>query len=217
MLLPAAVLTALAGFLLGSIPTGWLVARARGVDIQKSGSGNIGATNVFRVLGVGPGILVLAVDALKGVLAVRLAPAMAAGLTGAAGSPGLDWLPMLGGLASVLGHNYTPWLGFRGGKGIATSAGVLGGLMPAAFGVTVAAFAVVLGSFRIVSLASVLAAVVLPAAVFGLEKDRRLLGLSLVMSVLAIYKHRANLRRLMAGTEPRIGQKPAPAAGEGSK
>ena len=127
------LMTLLAGYFLGSIPTGYLVARVRGVDIRSVGSGNIGATNVFRVLGKPAGVFVLLADAAKGWLAARLLPAWIAawlGVNAPADSSPLEWLMVAGGFAAVLGHNYTCWLRFRGGKGIATSAGVLLGWFP---------------------------------------------------------------------------------------
>ena len=115
------LLTALGAFLLGSIPTGYLVARAKGVDIRRHGSGNIGATNVFRTLGKPLGILVFFIDALKGFSAVWLANHF---------GQACPWTGIVAAVAAIAGHNYTPWLGFKGGKGIATSAGVLLALMP---------------------------------------------------------------------------------------
>ena len=209
-------LTALLAYLFGSLPTGFLVARAKGVDIRTVGSKNMGATNVFRVLGKGPGILVLLVDALKGALAVLLLPRLLAGLTGP--EPAVVWLPLIAALGAVLGHNYTCWLGFKGGKGIATSAGVLAALVPWAFLVTLAVWLLVFAAGRYVSLASVVAAAALPVAtVLTTTKGQRvpLTGLTLALALLAIWKHKPNLERLVKGTEHRFGKKqPAPAAPE---
>ncbi len=201
----AYIVTALGAYLLGSVPTGFLIARSRGVDIRRVGSGNIGATNAFRVLGKAAGTAVLLVDAAKGAAAVLVCPVLA-GLA----VPGADpaALRLTAALGAVLGHNYTCWLGFRGGKGIATSAGVLAALVPAAFGITLAAFLATLALSRIVSLSSVAAAVVLPFAVaFTPPGSRSLVILTTVLSVVAIIRHRANLGRLLAGTEPRIGRR----------
>lgn len=198
---------ALAGYLLGSLPTGYLVARARGVDIRAAGSGNIGATNVFRVLGKTAGSLVLGVDALKGALACWGLPLAVAQL-GDGGSlwTGPEALAVTAGVAAILGHNYTCWLRFKGGKGIATSAGVLLVLMPAALGVCVGVWLLVFAVSRYVSLASVASAVALPVAVWATRGSGLLIGVACVLSAMAIYKHRTNIQRLLAGTEHRFGR-----------
>ena len=195
-----ALLIALGAFLLGSIPTGYLVARAKGVDIRKHGSGNIGATNVFRTLGKPLGIFVFLVDALKGFAAVWL---------GARYGGGSDWSGILAAVAAIAGHNYTPWLGFKGGKGIATSAGVLLALMPLAVLSIAIVWIVVFKVSRYVSLASICAAAALPLAVgtlwyAGCGGNGPLLGFALLISALAIWRHRTNIERLRAGTESRF-------------
>ncbi len=195
----AYILTALGSYLLGSIPTGFLVGRAKGIDIRVVGSGNIGATNAFRILGRRAGIFVLLVDALKGAAAVLLLPRLTAGQTTVP-------LEIIAALCVVLGHNFTCWLRFRGGKGISTSAGVLGALVPLGFLITLAAFLTTLAVSRYVSLASVVGAVVLPFAVaFTPPGDLRLVILTGLMALLAIGRHRTNLQRLWAGTERRLG------------
>lgn len=194
-------------YLAGSIPTGYLVARARGIDIRGVGSGNIGATNVFRILGKGPGILVLLADALKGALAVLVLPRW----LGGDGSDARMQAALVAGVCAVLGHNFTCWLRFKGGKGIATSAGVLAAWAPWPFLATLGVFGVVLGATRYVSLASILAAAALPfAQAFLPPRDRSLVGISSVLAILAIVRHHANIRRLVAGTERRIGQPKEP-------
>ncbi len=201
------------GYLLGSLPTGYLAARARGVDIRAVGSGNIGATNVMRVLGRGIGLTVLAVDLLKGAVACWLLPRVALRVAGLDGvNP--EWLRVVAGVAAILGHNYTCWLGFKGGKGIATTAGVLLALVPAACGLAVGLWVLVLLTTRYVSVASIAAALSLPVAVWVVRGDRVLTLLAAGLGALAIYKHKANLQRLRAGTEHRLGRKP-PAAGPG--
>ncbi len=197
------LLIALGAFLLGSIPTGYLVARAKGVDIRQHGSGNIGATNVFRTLGKPLGIFVFVIDALKGFAAVWL---------GARYGGGSDWAGIIAAVAAIAGHNYTPWLGFKGGKGIATSAGVLLALMPWAVLAIAIVWVVVFRVSRYVSLASICAAAALPAAVgalwsAGCGGSGPLLGFSLVISALAIWRHRTNIGRLREGTEPRFERK----------
>lgn len=198
------------GYFVGSIPTGYLVARAKGVDIRSVGSGNIGATNVFRILGKKAGILVLAVDAFKGVFATTLLPLIISKIH-LQGEP-VSWgnyenLAIICGVAAVLGHNYTCWLKFKGGKGIATSAGVFLGLAPAVVGVLLAVWLLVFAASKYVSLASVAAAVSLPIAAWIINPSRPFFVISCFLSALAIYKHKANIQRLMAGTENRFGKK----------
>lgn len=206
-----AALVALAGYLLGSIPTGYVAARARGVDIRSVGSGNIGATNVMRVLGKRLGILVLLADALKGGLAAGLLPWLAAALPPASGMAegAPEWLRILAGASAIVGHNYTCWLGFRGGKGVATTAGVLLVLMPRAFGICLLVWLGVFALSRIVSLASILAALALPVSLYAVQSSTTLVVVGAGLGVLAIYRHRSNIGRLLAGTEPRVGRRPS--------
>jgi len=192
-------------FLLGSIPTGYLVARVKGIDIRQHGSGNIGATNVLRTLGKPLGIFVFVIDALKGFAAVWLPHFFVT-------APVPEWLPVAAAVAAIVGHNYTPWLGFRGGKGIATSAGVLLALMPWAVMAIAIVWFVVFSATRYVSLASMSTAAALPVAVallwhFGAGGNLSLLVFALLISALAIWRHRSNIRRLRDGTEPRIERK----------
>lgn len=206
----AYILTAAVAYLLGSIPTGFLVAKARGVDIRTVGSGNIGATNVFRQLGVPAGVFVLLMDALKGWLAVVIAARfICLWLYPAAGELARDWLQIEAGLAAVLGHNYTCWLYFKGGKGIATSAGVLVALVPLALVIILAIWVLVLAASRYVSLASILASFALPFAAALTRQSLTLVIVTALMAILAIYKHKANIRRLLNGTENRFGVKKA--------
>ncbi len=203
----AYVLAAVGGYLLGSLPTGYLVGRARGVDVRTLGSGNIGATNVMRLLGTKAGLFVLGVDALKGFLAVA-GPGRGLSAGVSSGAAGADLMAVTAGVAAILGHNYTCWLGFKGGKGIATSAGVLLALMPAALGICFLVWAVVFGLSRYVSLASICAAAALPVAAWGTGGGPLLTGVGLALGALAIFKHRANIRRLLDGTEPRWRRTP---------
>ncbi len=198
--------TAVAAYLIGAIPTGFLVAKARGVDIRAVGSGNIGATNAFRVLGRPAGTLVLLVDALKGFAAVSwLCLALPKFFTLPSSAPA--GYQLLAGIGAVLGHNYTCWLKFKGGKGIATTAGVYLALAPQALGIALVTWIALALITRYVSVASVVAAVVLPAAVW-LNHGSLPLGLvTTALGLLAILKHRKNIQRLQAGTENRIGQK----------
>ena len=213
---------ALGGYLLGSIPTGYLVARARGVDIRTVGSKNMGATNVFRTLGKGPGIFVLLVDALKGFAAVALTmiflqdfshvlpqvfPNQAVSVLSNRFGFGI-----VAGIAAVLGHNYTCWLQFKGGKGIATTAGVFLALAPAGFGVALGVWIIAFAATRYVSIASILAAVALPVAVCFTQENIAVRSIAIVLGLLAIFKHKANIHRLMNGTEHRIDFKKAEGA-----
>jgi glycerol-3-phosphate acyltransferase PlsY len=199
----------LAAYLVGSIPTGYVVGRARGIDIRQVGSGNIGATNAMRALGKPVGVAVLILDALKGALSVAFLPGFALRLAPAGGANPGEVLALGAALGAVLGHNYTCWLRFKGGKGIATSAGALLVLMPRALGLTALLWAAVFIVGRYVSLASVVAAMALPFVVWATGADRMLIGAAGVLGGLAVYKHRANLRRLCAGTEPRFGRAPS--------
>jgi len=208
------ILVALGGYLLGSLPTGYLVARTRGVDIRTVGSKNMGATNVFRTLGKGPGIFVFLVDALKGFAAVMLTvhfyPQLHDVLPRAFPIEGIGnqqtpfGFGIVAGIASVLGHNYTCWLHFKGGKGIATTAGVFLALAPAGVGIGLAVWILALAATRYVSIASILAAIALPTAVWFTEENLAVRIIAIALGSLAIYKHKANIQRLMNGTENRI-------------
>ena len=191
-------LLVLAAYLLGSIPNGLLIARLKGIDLQKVGSGNIGATNVFRCVGKGWGIAAFVLDAVKGFVPAFFFPRLLESAP--------PWLGLACGIAAVAGHNWPVWLKFKGGKGVSTSAGMLLGIAPAAVGIGFAVFAVVLALTRFVSLGSILAAIaVAGSGVWLYGADNRLLAGALVaMGALVVLKHRANLGRLLNGTEPRI-------------
>jgi glycerol-3-phosphate acyltransferase PlsY len=198
------------GYLLGSCPNGYLVSRGRGLDIRKHGSGNIGATNVLRVLGKKWGYLVFALDALKGFAAVRIAFAIGGAIL--TGEPQRELIGIVGGLACILGHTFPVWLRFRGGKGVATSAGVLLGLMPLAVFSVLAVWLLLFQITRYVSVASVGAAAALPIFVFfylrlGLLAGRTLLPFSVVIAAVVLWRHRSNIQRLLRGEERRFGQK----------
>jgi glycerol-3-phosphate acyltransferase PlsY len=192
-------------YLLGSIPTGFLVAKARGIDIRSVGSGNIGATNVMRVLGRTAGSLVLVADGLKGWAAVAVLPELVFRLFGIpANHPHREYYMVLAGITVVLGHNYTCWLYFKGGKGIATSAGVLGALVPGALAIILSIWIVVFLVSRYVSLASLAASFALPFASWLTGRSVLLVVVSACLGALAIYKHRPNIERLLKGTESRF-------------
>jgi glycerol-3-phosphate acyltransferase PlsY len=198
------VITAITGYLLGSIPTGYLVAKAKGVDIRAVGSGNIGATNVFRTLGKPAGIIVLLIDGLKGFAACAWAVDLIWRRWGGE-SVDIEYLRITAGLAVVLGHNYTCWLHFKGGKGIATSGGALAALVPWALIIILIIFILVFALSRFVSLGSIAAAAALPIATWLTGSSLTMIVVTTLMSVLAIYKHKANIQRLMNGTENRVG------------
>ncbi len=193
----------LAAYLLGSIPTGYLVGKFHGKDLRKEGSGNIGATNVVRVLGKKWGYLVFAVDFLKGILAVVLA------LTLAKGAAQRESLALIAAISAILGHNFPIWLNFRGGKGVATTAGVILVLLPwPVFIAALIVWALAFFTTRYVSLASLLAAVTVPVTcgiLFWLGKVSLIfLWIGLGICALVIWRHRSNLARLFAGTESRF-------------
>ena len=191
-------------YLLGSIPTGYLVARAKGVDIRTVGSGNIGATNVFRFLGKPAGILVLVVDGLKGFAACAWLADFAIRFFSLAPAEEV-YLRLVGGLAVVIGHNYTCWLRFKGGKGIATSAGVLAGIVPWALLIILSLWIIFFALTRYVSVGSLVASFTLPFATWFFYGDWTLTIVTGAMSALAIYKHKGNIQRLLNGTENRVG------------
>lgn len=193
-------LLAVAGsYLLGSIPFGLLLARwVAGVDVRTVGSGNVGATNVGRVLGHKGFAVVLVLDAVKGAIPVLvLAP-----LTATDPSQ-LDLLRALCALFAVLGHVFSVFLRFRGGKGVATTLGAIVALSPLAALATLIVFLLVIVAFRIVSLASVAAAVAFPFAVYFVGGSRESLGFAALVALLVIVRHRSNLIRIAQGTEPR--------------
>jgi glycerol-3-phosphate acyltransferase PlsY len=208
MLAFAAVLAG--GYLLGSIPFGYFAGRIGGVDIRNCGSGNVGATNVLRTLGKSYGYPVFAADFLKGFAAVKLSTLLAARL-----QP--EWisseiLGLVGAISSVLGHSFPIWLRFKGGKGVATSAGALFGLAPIAALIAVAIWILIFLLTRYVSLASVAAAAALPLIILATSwksqgGGKSLFYSSLCLAALVIWRHRSNLSRLMHGTEPRFTKK----------
>jgi acyl phosphate:glycerol-3-phosphate acyltransferase len=199
------ILVVLAAYMLGSVPTGFLVAKARGVDIRTVGSGNIGATNVFRILGKPAGIFVLLADAAKGWLAVFVvAKLISEWFYPAAGSTAREWFAICAGVAAILGHNYTCWLYFKGGKGIATSAGVLTALVPGPLLIILSVWIIIFALTRYVSLASISAAFTLPFAAWAVGDSRTIILITAVLTSLAIYRHKTNIKRLIDGTESKI-------------
>ncbi len=224
----------LIAFLLGSVPFGLFIARLKGIDIRQHGSGNIGATNVLRVVGKKYGITCLLLDALKGFIPVAIALNLVQieGRKVGVPLPGLDDLALhlpaakqltgqlvhvLTALFAILGHNYSPWVGFKGGKGIATSAGVLLALMPFGVILLIVIWVLLFLTSRYVSVASIGAAAALPLVTLygswthGRIQDgtwnKPLFVFSIIIAALAIWKHRANIQRLMNGTENRFQPK----------
>lgn len=209
MVAPTLIVLAV-GYLLGSLPFGYLVARARGVNIFEVGSRSPGATNVRRVLGSGPGNLVFALDALKGAAATlvpwgwhRLAPHA---------DPVLDatqhgYLAIAGLVGSLLGHSFSCFTRFRGGKGVATGAGGFLVLFPVGALLAAVVWALTAALTRYVSLASVLAALSLPVLALAFQRSVMLVGVSAGVALFVLVRHRANLSRLLAGTENKIGRK----------
>ena len=204
------LITLLAGYLLGSFPSGYLAGRwLMGVDIRQQGSGSTGATNVLRVVGKGPALVVFLLDVGKGAAAVLLAKAL---LYQAGQTPWTDSGVVAAGLAALAGHIWPIWLGWKGGKAVATGLGMLLGLTwsvgLACFGI----FLAVLSASRIVSLSSTVAAICLPLLMLGWFASNGMglrwpyLALALLTSALVIWRHRSNLERLLAGTEPKLGQ-----------
>ena len=207
----------LVAYLLGSIPTGYTAARLlKGIDIREHGSGSIGATNVLRTLGKGPGLLVLLVDMLKGVAAIALvywmfALAPSRNIIPASVAP--VWqssMVALAGFAAILGHSKSIWLGFAGGKSVATSLGILLAMSWQVGVGTLGVFGVVLALSRIVSLSSISGAIAVSILmlIFGQPLPYQLFAVA--GGIYVIWRHRSNIQRLRAGTEPRLGQKLQP-------
>ena len=197
MLLSSLLLLAL-GYLLGSMPNGYLAGRwLKGIDLRQCGSGSTGATNVLRNVGKGPALVVFLLDVGKGALTVLLTKSF--GLN--------DWVQVLAGLAALAGHIWPMWLGWKGGKAVATGLGMFLGLAwpvgLACFGL----FMAVISLSRIVSLSSVIAAIGLPVLMVISGNSSAYVVVSLVASMLVLWRHRSNIERLITGTEPRIGAK----------
>ena len=201
---------ALLAYLLGSLPTGYIAGRLVGVDIRKVGSGNVGATNVTRVLGKRFGYPVFLADFAKGLAAVMLAVIMAKAAQSSAQF--VDLCAAMGAICSLMGHSYSIWLGFRGGKGVATLMGALFGINWITALIVCVVWIVVFEATRYVSLASIAAAVALPIAVAIMLFLKELptpipLYFSFCLGAIVVLRHRSNLSRLVKGTEPRFVRK----------
>jgi glycerol-3-phosphate acyltransferase PlsY len=189
------ILAATTAYLLGSIPFAFLLARRRGIDLRHSGSGNVGASNVLRTSGATLAVLAMALDWLKGMLAVLIAERVSA----------MPAAPVAAGLASMLGHIYPLWLQFRGGKGVATAAGAFTLLAPAALAAAAAVFVLAVLMTRMISVGSLSAAVALAVAAILMDSSRLVISGAVLAAAIIVYCHRGNLARLMAGTERRVG------------
>ncbi len=188
---------AAAAYLLGSVPFALLIGKLHGLDIRQHGSGNVGATNVVRVLGRGPGLGCFVLDFFKGVLPVVASLLLALPL----------WGVLLAAAAAILGHSKSLFLGFKGGKSVATGAGALVALAPLAGLGALAVWAAVFLLSRLVSLASIAAALALPVLMLLTRQSLEVVAFSLVVSLYVVARHRENIRRLREGTEPRMERK----------
>lgn len=209
------------GYILGSLPFGYLVARSRGVNIFEVGSKNPGATNVRRVLGHGPGNLVLFLDALKGSVAAGWALLQYTSVGRIEGSvdatflgfhvAGEAWVAIgiAGLVGALMGHSFSCFTGFKGGKGVATGAGGFFVLFPLGMLISLVVFVVTLAVTRYVSLASMLGAVLLPILAIVLHQSTVLVSVAGAVALFVLLRHRANISRLLAGTETKVGSKPA--------
>ena len=200
----------IASYLLGSIPFGYLAGRMAGIDIRNCGSGNVGATNVIRTLGKGYGYPVFALDFLKSLGAVKMSILIATRMQSEWNPP--EMFGIVAAISSVLGHSFPVWLGFRGGKGVATSAGALFGLAPVAALVGVAIWIVTFWLTRYVSVASIAAAAALPFVILittwlSRTTGKLLFYSSVCLATVVIWRHRSNLSRLIRGTEARFNRK----------
>lgn len=185
------------GYLAGSVPFAFLLARRGGIDLRRVGSGNVGATNVLRASGTRPAILAMCLDAAKGAVAVLVAERLTAGPA----------TPVAAGLAAIIGHIYPVWLRFQGGKGVATAAGVFAVLAPAALGIAAAVFVLGVWVTRYISVGSIASAITLAVAAAASDVPRAVASGAAVAALIIIHRHRGNLARLMAGTERRVGQR----------
>jgi glycerol-3-phosphate acyltransferase PlsY len=198
----------LGSYLLGAVPAAYLVARARGVDLGRVGSGNLGATNLYRALGWKAAVPAGLFDLFKGTAPVLLAQRLATGS---------EWFPLAVGIAAVLGHVFSPFVGFKGGKGVATAGGVFLALAPWALLAAVVVWAALVKLTGYVSLGSMVAAVAFAASLPLLEPGapRSTIGAAVAVCGFILFTHRTNIRRLLAGTESRFGRRDQPAGATG--
>ena len=193
----ADLLAVLAAYLMGSIPFAQLLSKRRGIDLRRVGSGNVGATNVLRTLGVRPAVVAMMLDAVKGTVAVLIAQRLTNGVAA----------PVAAGLASMIGHVYPVWLRFRGGKGVATAAGAFAVLTPVAAAVAVGVFLLTVAVTRFISVGSMVAALTLAGWAIASDAPTIVAIGAAIGAALVLIGHRANVLRLVAGTERRVGQR----------
>jgi len=189
------MLPILLGYLTGSVPFAYLLARRAGIDVRRAGSGNVGAANVLRTTGAWRGVIVMALDMAKGIAAVAMAYVMAGSVV----------LAALTGAAAVVGHIYPVWLRFHGGKGVAVAAGVFTMLSPVATGIAAAMFLMTVVITRYISLGSMAASVALPSAAWLVGEPSAVVWSAAGTSLLILFRHRGNFSRLRSGTERRMG------------
>ncbi len=191
-------------YLLGSIPTAYIFGRLlKGIDIRDHGSGNVGATNVFRTMGKGPGIAVFALDLAKGLIAVTILPMVFQRVFPGSWKFGGNVLLLLG-ASAIAGHIWTVFLKFKGGKGVATTAGVMAGLAPLIMAAGLVIWVVVFSIWRYVSFASIIAALSLPVMSVLFGRDIVFTLFCAILCIVGIYSHRSNIKRLLTGTEKKI-------------
>ena len=189
-------------YVIGSIPTSFLIGKARGIDVRQEGSGNVGATNVLRAVGKLPALITLVVDVAKGIIAVTLLASLCytreAPIT-------FNVFRALLGLSAIAGHNWSIFLKFKGGKGVATSCGVLMILLPKATAIAILVFLITVWFTRYVSLGSILLSATVPIAAALLGREIELIILAVTLCILISYRHKANIKRLLRGAENKIG------------
>jgi glycerol-3-phosphate acyltransferase PlsY len=185
------------GYLVGSVPFAYLLAQRGGIDLRRVGSGNVGATNVLRTSGARQAVIAMCLDAFKGALAVVIARALTTGPA----------TPVAAGLAAVIGHIYPVWLGFRGGKGVATAAGVFAVLAPLALAIASAVFVLAVWATRYISVGSIAGAIALAVSAGAGEVPGAVAVGAAIAALIIVHRHRGNLARLMSGTERRVGQR----------
>lgn len=198
------LLAIIASYLIGSIPTSFLIGKARGIDVRKEGSGNVGATNVLRAVGKLPAVIALIIDIAKGVIAVTL---LVSFFFVPEGPITFNAFRALLGLSAVIGHNWSIFLKFKGGKGVATACGVLIILLPKAMAIAALVFLITIWLTKYVSLGSILLLLTVPIAAALLSSDVELVLLAITLCILISYKHKANIKRILAGTENKLGHK----------
>ncbi|MBS4023023.1 MAG: glycerol-3-phosphate 1-O-acyltransferase PlsY [Dethiobacter sp.] len=194
------IIALLAAYLIGSVSFGYMAGRLlKGVDIRQYGSGNTGSTNVQRTLGTGPGLLVFALDVAKGFSAIYIADMLTE----------MPLVVMLAGVAVVAGHNWPLFFGFKGGRGVATTVGVLAGLTPDVMLIVFIAAIAVIALTRYVSLGSITGAVLVPTLMVAFQKPPAFIFFGFVLAVLTVWRHKQNIGRLMSGTENKLGKRVA--------